>query len=89
MVNFNSIPQLHHLVARNVFAYASSGTENIYTLHRLETGRIVSKDSNTKVGHLIEEHILPVGPFGCKLLDDPLRADPVLSTQLLPKLKTD
>lgn len=62
----------------------------IYTLHRLETGRIVSKKTATPtVAHLIEEHILPVGPFGRKLLDDPLRADSVLGTQLLPKLKTD
>lgn len=41
------------------------------------------------VGHLIEEHILPVSPFRCKLLDDPLRADAMLGTQLLPELKTD
>lgn len=41
------------------------------------------------IGHLIEEHILPVSPLGCKLLDDPLRADAMLGAQLLPELKAD
>lgn len=41
------------------------------------------------IGHLIEEHILPVSAFRCKLLDDPLRADAMFGTQLLPELKTD
>lgn len=39
--------------------------------------------------HLIEEHILPVSPFRCKLLDDALWADAMLGTQLFPELKTD
>lgn len=39
--------------------------------------------------HLIEENILPVGPFGGKLLDDALWTDAMLCTQLLPELKAD
>lgn len=39
--------------------------------------------------YLIEEHILPVCAFSCELLNNPLWADAMLCTQLLPKLKTD
>lgn len=39
--------------------------------------------------YLIEEHILSVGPFCCKLLYNPLRTDTMLCTQLLPKLKAN
>lgn len=39
--------------------------------------------------YLIEEHILPVCPFSRKLLNNPLWADAMLCTQLLPKLKSD
>lgn len=45
--------------------------------------------SVNRISHLIEEHILPVGPFSCKLLDDPLWADAMFGTQLLPELKAD
>lgn len=39
--------------------------------------------------YLIEENILPVGPFSCKLLNYPLGADAMFCTQLLPELKAD
>lgn len=39
--------------------------------------------------YLIEENILPVCPFSSKLLNNPLRTDAMLCTQLLPKLKTN
>lgn len=39
--------------------------------------------------YLIEEYILSVGPFCSKLLNNPLWTDAMLSTQLLPKLKSD
>lgn len=45
--------------------------------------------ASARVSHLIEEHVLPVGALGGELLNDPLRADAVLRTQLLPELETD
>lgn len=39
--------------------------------------------------YLIEEHVLPVGSFSGKLLNNPLWTDAMLRTQLLPKLKTN
>lgn len=48
-------------------------------------------DSETvcELCYLIEEHIFPVGALGGKLLHDALRADAMLSTQLLPELETN
>lgn len=50
-------------------------------MSRRKTGQVIR--------HLVEEHILPVSPFRCKLLHDPLWADAMLGTQLFPELKTD
>lgn len=68
--------------------------EHFTQTHGLLPEKLVIISSSRKrtsevIGHLIEEHILPVSPFRCKLLDDPLRADAMLGTQLLPELKTD
>lgn len=42
---------------------------------------------SAETSYLIEENILSVGSFSCKLLNNPLRADAMLCTQLLPELK--
>lgn len=39
--------------------------------------------------YLVEEHIFPVRALGGKFLHDALWADAMLSTQLLPELKTN
>lgn len=66
------------------------GPSHFTRYRRLDTELLVAIITSEEViGHLIKEHILPVSPFGCKLLDDPLRADAMLGTQLLPELKTN
>lgn len=88
--------RLRHLVATRVVANkAPEGEETKECKDRNAWfvrpwgGENGTEAARVKMGHLVEEHILSVGPFSCELLNDPLRTDAVLSTQLLPKLKTN
>lgn len=87
--------QLRHLVATHVVAHKARGggtkeckDRNAWFVPPWGGGNDTEAD-RVSMGHLVEEHILSVGPFSGELLNDPLRTDAVLSTQLLPKLKTN